>query len=174
LTRCHDFKNKGKDMSAWKNKHIVIATLMAPVLALVAYFGIGAILGEDPIPAEAGQSYQLLEKPNCRYASGLCGLKNGDFELDLSFEMLDIERMLLKLESVHPLDGVLVALVEDETEEQTPVEMRPVGSDGLTWSLEVGRPDAERHRLHLVASSDQVLYFGDVATKFTLNEDTSN
>jgi hypothetical protein len=62
-------------MAVWSNKHVVIAALMAPVLALIANFRIGAMLGEDPQPAEAGQSYPLLEKPNCRYASGASGSK---------------------------------------------------------------------------------------------------
>ena len=68
-------------MSFFKNRHVVVATLMAPLLGLGAYFGMGFIFGERPQPAETGQSYKLVEKPNCRYASGLCGLKNVDFEL---------------------------------------------------------------------------------------------
>ena len=55
--------------------------LAAPVLGVVAYFGVGAMFGEKPMPAVAGQSYQLIEKSNCRYSSGQCGLKNVDFEL---------------------------------------------------------------------------------------------
>ena len=157
-------------MIVWKNKHVLIATLMAPVLALIAYFGVNALVGEKPHVAEAGQSYVLVEKPNCRHSGGICGLKNGDFELTLSFEWLDNGRMLLELESVHALDGVLVALVESEASEDPPVDMRPVGNDGLTWSLDIAHPDPDSHRLRLVASANQALYFGDVATKFTVIE----
>ena len=154
-------------MSFWKNKHILIATLAAPVLALVSYYGIGALLGEKPQPAEAGQSYQLVEKPNCRYSSGFCGLKNVDFELTLSFEPLGYDRLLLKLVSESPLDGVKLALAENATGEDKPRDMLATGDDGLNWSLDIKLPDPERDRLHLVASSMQTLYFGDVATKFT-------
>jgi len=154
----------------WKNKHVLIATLMAPVLALIAYFGVNALVGETPHVAEAGQSYVLVEKPNCRHSGGICGLKNGDFELTLSFEWLDNGRMLLELESVHALDGVLVALVESEASETPPVDMRPVGNDGLTWSLDIAHPDPDNHRLRLVASANQALYFGDIAMKFTVIE----
>jgi hypothetical protein len=157
-------------VSAWKNKHLLIATLMAPVLALLAYFGVNAWVGETPHAAEAGQSYQLVEKPNCRHSGGLCGLRNGDFELRLRFEVLANGRMLLKLESLHPLDGVLLALVENEASDESPVDMRPIGDDGLNWSLDIGYPDPERHRLHLVASANQALYFGDAAMKFTVIE----
>jgi len=154
-------------MSFWKNKHILIATLSAPVLALVSYYGIGALFGEKPQPAEAGQSYQLVEKPNCRYSSGLCGLKNVDFELTLSSEPLGNNRLLLKLISETPLDGVKLALAENASDEGKPRDMLATADDGLNWSLDIKQPDPERDRLHLVASSMQTLYFGDVATKFT-------
>jgi hypothetical protein len=160
-------------MAFWKNKHVALASVMAPILGLVSYFGIGAIFGEKPHPAAAGQSYQLIEKPNCRYDSGQCGLKNVDFELTLSFERLDDGRMLLKLESVIPLDGVKLALVDNAAEEVKPVDMQATGSDGLHWVLEIRHPNPEHDRLRLVASSMQTLYFGDVATKFTASESTS-
>ena len=157
-------------MSFWKNKHVVVATLAAPVLALVSYFGAGAIFGEKPKPAEAGQSYRLVEKPNCRYSSGQCGLKNVDFELTFSFERLGNDRLLLKLKSENPLDGIKLALVQNGIDEDKPLDMQPSGKDGLNWSLDIPLPDPERDRLHLVASSMQTLYFGDVATKFTSSE----
>jgi len=153
-----------------QNKHVVTAAIVAPVLALIGYFGINALVGESPHAAEEGQSYQLVEMPTCRYDSGHCVLRNGDFELDLSTESLDGGRMLLMLESEFPLEGVKVALVEDQADEKQPVDMRPLGNDGLNWSLEIARPDHERNRLHLVASANGSLYFGDAATKFTLQE----
>jgi len=153
-----------------RNKHMVTAAIVAPVLALIGYFGVNALVGESPHAAEEGQSYQLVEMPSCRYGSGRCGLKNSDFELNLSTESLDGGRMLLMLESEFPLDGVKVALVEDEADVKQPVDMRAMGADGLHWSLEIARPDPERNRLHLVASANGSLYFGDAAMKFTLKE----
>jgi hypothetical protein len=157
-------------MSIFKNKHMLVATLMAPILGLVAYFGIGALLGEKPHVAESGQSYLLMEKPNCRYASGVCGLKNVDFELTLTYEWLENGDLSLMLKSENPLDGVLLALVENEADENQPVNMQPAGSDGMNWSLTLDHPDPERHRLALVASNNQTLYYGDVALTFTLKE----
>ena len=157
-------------MSFFKNKHLLIATAMAPMLGLASYFGVNFLLSEKPLVAEAGQSYQLVEKSNCRYSSGICGLKNVDFELTLSFERLNDGQLLLKLESAHPLDGVMLALVENGTDEKQPVEMRPLGADGLIWSLNIARPELERDRMHLVASSNGTLYFGDAAMKFMRDE----
>jgi len=157
-------------VSFFTNKHVIVASVVAPVLAVVAYFGIGALFGEKPIPAEAGQSYQLIEKPNCRYSSGICGLKNVDFELTINFERLDRDRLLLTLVSENPLAGVKLALVENSTDEEKPLDMQPLGNDGLNWSLEIKKPEPETDRLHVVAAANQALYFGDVATKFTLSE----
>jgi len=150
-----------------KNKHVLTASLVAPVLAVLAYFAVSALVGETPHAAEEGQSYQLVEKPNCRYNSGSCGLKNSDFELVLSTEKLSGDRIRLLLKSVFPLEGVKVALIENDAGEKQPVDMRPTGNDGLVWSIDLARPDPERHRLLLVASANRSLYYGDAAMKFT-------
>ena len=50
-------------MSILKNKHMVIAMLMAPVLALISYYAVNALVSETPHAAEAGQSYLLVENP---------------------------------------------------------------------------------------------------------------
>lgn len=153
-------------MSAFKNKHLIIATLLAPLLALISYFGINAILNEKPHAAEAGQSYQLLEKPNCRRGGGQCGLKNGDFELNLSAAWPERNQLLLTLKSEHPLHGVLMELVDIDAGKNQPVNMNSMDADGFSWSLDMAGPDPENHRIHLVASSGETLYFGDIALKF--------
>ena len=161
-------------MSFWKNKHLLLATLTAPILGLLSYFAVDHFVGEKPHAAEAGQSYLLAEKPNCRYGSGNCGLKNGDFELDFSFERPGNDRLLLKLESAFPLDGIMLAVGTSESEQGQPVPMQRTGDDNRAWSLEIANPDPESHRLYLVAAAGQSLYYGDVATKFTLITQNGN
>jgi len=157
-------------MIVWKNKHVVLAMIVAPILAVLAYFGVGAIFGEKPQPAESGQVYKLVEKPNCRYASGECGLKNVDFELTLTGEPLTGDRYLLNVVSVNPIDGIKLALAQNGTDDEQPVDMRPVGNDGLKWTLAIERPDPLQDRLHLVAMAGGTLYYADAATKFTVIE----
>jgi hypothetical protein len=158
-------------MSTFKNKHLVVAMLVAPILAILAWYSIDALVGEKPKPAEEGKSYPLVEKPNCRYSSGACGLKNADFELELSIRALEEGLVELNLTSAFPLDGVMVSLVENDLEDAPPVAMQPRGGDGKTWSLDMQRPDPERHRLRLAALADGSIYYGDVATKFTLHQE---
>jgi len=142
--------------------------LVAPLLALISYFAIEAFVGETPHAAEEGKSYQLAEKPNCRYNSGSCGLKNGDFELMLIPETIDEDRLLLTLSSEFPLEGVVLGLVTDGAEDSPPIDMRPMDDKGLVWSLDFALPDAEHSRLRLVASANHSLWFGDAALKFIL------
>jgi hypothetical protein len=156
-------------MSVFKSKHVVIAMLVAPVLAILSYFTLDVLVGEKPKPAMEGQSYPLAEKPNCRYGSGSCGLKNADFELELSIRELGADRVELTVNSVLPLDGVMVSMVEGDLDSEPPVAMQARSEDGKNWSLAMMRPDAERHRLRLVASAKGSLYYGDAATKFTVH-----
>ena len=39
------------------NKHVVIALIVAPILAVIAYFATDAAVGEKPHKAQAGKSY---------------------------------------------------------------------------------------------------------------------
>jgi hypothetical protein len=149
-----------------KNRHILVAGLVAPLLALMSYYAIDFFISEKPHAAEPGSSYQLVEKPDCRWASGSCGLKNGDFELRLVPERGVDGQVRLTLRSEFPLDGVMIALVETGEGERPPVNMLPVGDDGMVWSIGIGNPDTESDRMRLVASTNQALWYGDVATTF--------
>ena len=42
-------------MPFYKNKHVVVAMLVAPVLALIGYFSVDALVAEKPHAAQAGE-----------------------------------------------------------------------------------------------------------------------
>ncbi len=159
-------------MNPLVNKHVIVALLVAPILAILSYFAIDHMVGETPHAAKAGASYQLVEKPNCRYSSGRCGLKNGEFELTLQAEWRGQTRMLLQLSSVHALDGVRIAWAESKEGgwEAEPVAMQALNDAGTEWQVEIFPEDPENNRIHLVASTDETLYFGDAAMAFTKYE----
>ena len=50
-------------MKFLKNKHVVTATLVAPLLALMAYFAIDFFVGEPPQAAREGQLAVLWVDP---------------------------------------------------------------------------------------------------------------
>ena len=157
-------------MSLLKNKHILVAGLVAPLLAVGAYYAVDLWVGEKPHAAEAGRSYPLVELPNCRYDSGACGLKNGDFRLDINAEWHGPNRLSLQLTSAFPLEGVKLAMAASQAGKQAPVEMEPASEDGLVWTLDVQSDDPESDRMRLVVASAGSLYFGDASMIFTLRD----
>ncbi len=91
------------------NKHVIIAMIVAPILAVLAWFAVGEFTGEQPKRAEPGQTYPLVEKSNCRYQSGACDLENGDFKLRLSLQD-GVTGPEFLLTASHPLEGVVLAV----------------------------------------------------------------
>jgi len=153
-------------MKVLKNRHVLVASLVAPVLALIAWFAVDHLLGEKPHAAVEGSSYALVEKPDCRWESGHCGLKNNDFELTIAFERLPGGYLRLQLDSVFPLEGVMLGVALGDEQTQPPRAMSPASSDGLRWTLDATAVRAGDERIRLVAASGGVNYFGEASTEF--------
>jgi hypothetical protein len=151
-----------------------VAALVAPLLALFAYFAVDWLFGEKPQPAQQGESYPLVEMPNCRYASGRCGLKNADFELTLTLVHPDSAEPVLELASVFPLQGVMVARLRDADDDAQPEAMQPADPQGLAWSLALSDLNPGSDRLRLVASAEQSLYYGEVVTVFARHREAAD
>ncbi len=146
------------------NKHVVIAMIVAPVLAVLAWFGVGQIGAEKPQVAVQGQSYPLVEQSNCRYASGACDLENEDFKLRIT--MADsVSGPELVLTATHALDGVVMS-VGQATEEAAPSPMRALDGQGLSWRLALGQSPSAQERIRMVANASGSSYFADASTTF--------
>jgi hypothetical protein len=146
------------------NKHVIIAMIVAPVLAILAWIAVGQLAGERSHSARPGQSYPLVEKSNCRYESGTCDLENEDFKLRLTFEQAAGDGEFI-LSASHPLRGVLLG-IGAEGEAGQPATMRASDGQGLEWRLAVGGRPGPGQRVHLVARAGDSSYFGEAATTF--------
>jgi hypothetical protein len=146
------------------NKHVVIALIVGPVLAILAWIGVGQIAGEKAAVAVSGKSYPLVEKSDCRYESGHCKLENEDFKLLLRVEQRGKDTVLV-LKSVHVLEGVLMSVAEPGRE-ANPSAMRASDAQSTKWFILLKDVPTPTQRLYLVASSGGVQYFGDAATLF--------
>jgi hypothetical protein len=146
------------------NKHVIIAMIVAPVLAILPWIAVGQFAGERPQSARPGQSYPLVEKSNCRYESGTCDLQNEDFKLRLTFEQAAGNGEFI-LSASHPLQGVLLG-VGAGGEAGQPATMRASDGQGLEWRLAVGGRPGPEQRVHLVARAGDSSYFGEAATTF--------
>lgn len=146
------------------NKHVVIAMLVAPVLAIMAWYAVDEFIGEKPRAAAQGQSYPLVEMSNCRYDSGRCGLENEDFKLEIALVSTDAGAQL-QLTSAHALDGVMISIAA----EQRQAEPRPMQADNNTgqhWSLALNRMPGPQQRIRLVAGKGGSSWFGEATTTF--------
>ncbi|MEM8562335.1 MAG: hypothetical protein AAGF57_08885 [Pseudomonadota bacterium] len=144
------------------NRHIVIALIVAPMLALLAWFFAGKLSGEQPLAAQHGQSYPLLAKSNCRRTGGVCDLVNEEFRLKLTRS--NDRRGLLLLAS-HPLQGVLVAVGPDG-EAESPIPMRQVNGEGTQWRLDFAATPQSQHAVRVAAVANGARYFAETTALF--------
>ncbi len=147
----------------FRNKHVITAMLVAPLLAILTWFAVGALVGEKPKPAQRGQSYPLVETSSCRYASGVCELTNNDLRLTLRAG--DGVGFNLTLTSTHALDQVQMAVGAADSDTAPRLMMRG-GDEGRSWYLPMSSAPAEGLRIRLVASRAGSAFFADASTAF--------
>ncbi|MGJ8686934.1 MAG: hypothetical protein ACSHWQ_05610 [Spongiibacteraceae bacterium] len=152
------------------NKHFVVAMIVAPILAVIAYFAVDASLSEPAHVAVKGQTYALAAASNCRYESGRCTFKNGDFKLTLDTESRSAESLSLRLVSAFPLQDAKLAVAANSDAVSPPIDMQPLDETGLQWSVNVALPESESPRLRLVVASNETIYHGESGLDFTVYE----
>ena len=150
----------------FRNKHIIAALIITPILAVIAYFGVDNLVGEKPHKAEPGQSYALAALPQCRYTSGHCTLKNADFKVEITPVTVGADNLVLKLHSAFPLQSARMALVQDVSQPGNPVIMQPLDEKGLDWQVALSGAHTEHTLLRLVLNADQALYYGETGVAF--------
>ena len=154
----------------FKNKHLIVALLVAPILSIIAYFGADMAVSEKPHAAKEGQSYKLIAKSNCRYTSGLCGMENGEFKVQFRSEAVTQSELNLSMKSHFPLEGAKLSLVDDPDENKRPVEMMATDDSGLNWHITLPKPASEESWLRVVFRADGTMYYGETQTAFVKYE----
>jgi hypothetical protein len=150
----------------WKNKHVVTAMIVAPILAVLAWFAVGAMVGEQADVAEPGAAYPLVARSNCRWASGECELANNELEMTILPLELGAQYTRLSLDSEFPMTQAtfalllngneVVATAEHDTSPDAPVQMTvtiPAFAD----------PEAT---LRVAVTVKESLYFAEVPVVF--------
>ncbi|UPQ87809.1 hypothetical protein [Vibrio sinaloensis] len=154
----------------FKNKHFLIALLIAPILSLIAYFGTDLALSEKPHAAKEGETYKLAAKSNCRYTSGLCDMENGEFKVQFRSDKLTGQGLDLSLKSAFPLEGVKLSIVADQESPAQPLDMQATDSTGKYWQISVAKPASAESWLRVAIQSDGTLYYGETQTAFVKYE----
>ncbi|MEP1472312.1 MAG: hypothetical protein ABJK20_18235 [Halieaceae bacterium] len=145
------------------DRHVIIALLVAPALALLAWFAVGNLASEQPQRAQAGKEYPLVEQSNCRYESGVCELRNEDMVLKLS--MAEGAETILTGHASHALSRVLLAITSPDLD-TAPREMRSHGGGGKDWRIRLDAIPRQGERIRLVATADGVAYYAEASTQF--------
>jgi hypothetical protein len=152
-------------LSLLKNKHLVVAMLVAPVLAIIAYFAVDHVVSEKPHVATQGKSYKLAAKPNCRYQSGRCTLVNGDVEINVRVQRITDALIELTVESNLPAQRVLAAFTgKNETEE--PVVLQSYDPDKTIWNATFAMVDPETSHLRLALELGSAAFFAETPAVF--------
>ena len=154
----------------FKNKHFLIALLIAPILSLIAYFGTDMALSEKPHAAKEGETYKLAAKSNCRYTSGLCDMTNGDFKVQFRSEKLTANGLDLSLKAAFPLEGVKLSIVDSQEQSTQPLDMQPTDSTGQHWAISLAKPTSAESWLRVAIQSEGTLYYGETQTAFVKYE----
>jgi hypothetical protein len=152
----------------FKNKHVVIAMIVAPILAVTAYFAVDYVVQEKPTVAQAGKSYSLVAKSNCRYASGECIFMNSGFSANLTVEKTDGLAKLV-LNSSHPLEGVKVGFAQEgeDIQQAEPHTMQLNSETRQEWNLPVDFLIDETTTLAIAMTANGSHYFGQTIMAFT-------
>ncbi|OOE86253.1 hypothetical protein [Salinivibrio sharmensis] len=143
------------------NKHVVIAMLVAPILAVIAYFAVDKAVSEPPKAAQPGQSYPLAVRSNCRYTSGFCQLENGDMKLKLKSQGVENNQLTLRLVSELPLEGAQIGLTETP-----PQTMQIRDEKGTTWTVTLPAPSSEETQIRLAVSMEGSHYYAETPVTF--------
>ena len=156
-------------MGFLKNKHLILAMFIAPLLAVIAYFAVDQVVSEKPQAAIEGASYKLVAKSNCRYKSGICTLENGDIEVKLRVEIIDNSRAEVFLSSEIPVQSALVSFVDDlgyETISREPRLMVTSVEYPDTWSAVIDSVPTEKSILRLALRISDTLYYAETTAIF--------
>ena len=145
------------------NKHVITALIVAPILSVLAWFAVGSLVGEQAAPAQPGNAYPLVEKSNCRWASGQCDLENADFRVSLQYT----DNGALELRSAYPLQGAAFSVFDPAQDVSLPpMELRADDSRGVVWRFSAAGKPSPGQRIRLVATANGSQYYGEVGTAF--------
>ena len=150
-------------MQFLKNKHVIVAMIVAPLLAVMSYFAVDALVGEKPHVAVSGQAYPLVAQSNCRYTSGACDLENASFRSTISF---DEESKVLLLESSHALQNATIGFLSKENSESVPVSMLPVNAARTQWRLDTVDLVDENSIARIALQANDAFYYAETGMSF--------
>ncbi len=147
------------------NKHVVVAMLVAPLLAIMGWYAVDYFVAERPHAARPGATYALTAKSNCRYDSGQCDLQNGDFELSLRPIDVTAETVSVELRSRFPLQQASIGFI-DESPNALPTEMESTDTGATLWSAALALPSSDASTIGVAVMAQGATYYAEIPAVF--------
>jgi hypothetical protein len=152
-------------MQILKNKHMILAMFVAPVLAIIAYFSVDYMVTEKPQAALQGGTYKLVAKSNCRYQSGACTLENGDIRMQIRAQRISDEMIELNMYSELPIQQALIAYVTENNISE-PALMEAATAKMKNWHVTLHLTEPEKTKLRLALSIADSMYYAETTAVF--------
>lgn len=160
-------------MSFFKNKHVITAMIVAPILAIASYYLVDLAVKEKPSKAVAGQAYKLIAKSNCRFSSGACDLVNGNFKSTITIEESDGKQTLV-LNANNSLQKVTVGFVAGDGQESGPFELIASDATSKQWFTEISGPADADTTLRVALRANNSHYYSETSMGFATYETSFN
>lgn len=152
-------------MQILKNKHLILAMFIAPVLAIIAYFSVDYMVSEKPHAALPGGTYQLAANSNCRYQSGACTLKNGDIEVHIHASRTDDKDVKLSLNSTLPIQHAIISYVTGDIASE-PAKLNANSAEMGNWDITISLANPEKTKIRLALNIADSLYYAETTAIF--------
>ncbi|MGM0451511.1 MAG: hypothetical protein ACQERE_11820 [Pseudomonadota bacterium] len=150
----------------FRNFHFIVALLVAPFLAIMAWYAADSALGDREEEAKEGLGYELLGESNCRYESGTCTMSNGNFEVDIKVDRAGEGELAVRLESAHALDGVSMGWVNPGAEEAEQTPLSATNNKRTRWEGVIPGEASTKARMRILSRADGASYYGEAKTVF--------
>jgi hypothetical protein len=124
-------------MKFFTNKHVIASLIIAPILAILAWFLVDDWVADDALKAEKGIPYPLVAKSNCRWPSGYCYFENEDVEIKITTDTQNFGQNKLMVRSEIPMTNINFALVTNPDEMSNQMAMRPIDNTYQQWESDV-------------------------------------
>ena len=153
-------------MSFLKNKHVITAMMVAPLLAVASYFMVDLVVQEPALEPVAGQAYHLIAKSNCRFSSGHCDLENGTFKSTIRVEKHN-GTQIFHLRSLNSLQAASVGFVDKNGIEVGPLALTQDKSNQQNWAVIFESPANKNTQLRLALTAGDAYYYAETMMEFS-------
>lgn len=136
------------------NRHVKLAVILAPLLAIGGYIMTGILLDEK-IEEQPGTSKAMTLQPDCHLLTDVCELLHREIAANIAIEERQGVQLVYLATSV-PIQGALLSVGDSD-----PGAMRWRGT-AKRWVLELSQPVAENTMIRLAIAGDKNRFFAEI------------